>query len=207
MKRRQVLQATGLTGIALTTGCLGYTVEQESDVQQRQDRIEELESERDNLQAELESIRSERDGLREDLEVTNKENVLNIYELASETRDQGESAISNGTSFFEDENYETASIRYAYAQQAFSDARIMLDEIVDSADGYSQSAGDLINNSKNYCEVATTVSLHLVDGSYYASIDRMEDARSELNEADRISQQLDDYEFHDVRDVRNELNL
>lgn len=207
MKRRQAVKAIGVTGMALTTGCLGYTVEQESDVQQRQDRIEELESERDDLQAELESIRSERDGLREDLKVTNKENILNIYELASGNRDQGEADISDATSFFENENYETASIRYAYAQRAFADARSMLDEIVDSADEHSQNAGDLISDSKSYCEIATTVSLHLVDAAYYASIDRMDDARSKADEADRVSQQLDDHEFHDIRDVRNELGL
>ena len=59
--------------------------------------------------------------------------------------------------------------------------------------------------SKEYCEGASVVSLHLVDAAYHASFDQWEQANEELDEANRVADQISS-EFQAVRDVRNELD-
>ena len=158
MDRRKFIASSATAGAVVSTGCLGYTIESEDDVEQWQERIDELESEREHqreradelesdreeLQNELDSIRTERDELTEQITTNDKQGILDTYELVEDMYDQAESDLTDGESFFENENYATASIRYAYAQGLYEQSEMMLDELVDPADEYSVAAGNLI---------------------------------------------------------------
>jgi chromosome segregation ATPase len=212
MDRREFIAGGASLITVMSSGCLGYTIEEEGQIEQRQNRIDELESDREELQNELESIRSERDELAEErdelteeIDSINEQNIIGIYQLASESYEEAESNLDTGNSYFEDENYVTASIRYAYGQSRYEEANRILNELVDQADEYNTETGDLVNESKNYCNIAARISLRLVDATYYFSFDNTEQGQQEFDEAERLSNELDSYEFHTVRDIRNSL--
>lgn len=212
MNRREFIAGgTSLTTV-MSSGCLGYTIEEEEQIEQRQERIDEIESDKEELQNELESIRSERDELAEErdeltteIESTQRQDIINIYQLANNIYEEGESNLSDGNSFIEADDYATASIRFAYAQSRFEEARFILDELVEQADQYSTEAGDLVNESKNHCATATEVSSRLVNTAYYLSTDDTVQAQQEVDEAESLTDQLESSEFHSVRDIRNSL--
>lgn len=125
--------------------------------------------------------------------------------MSNSTYEEANSNLTDGNSFANNEDYATASIRYAYAQSRFEEARYILDELVDQADQYNTETGDLVNESKNHCATAAQASLRLVDAAYYQSFDNTEQAQQEADEAESLIDQLDSSEFHSVRDIRNSL--
>jgi hypothetical protein len=190
MERRAFIIGSVATSIAFSAGCLGYTIEGEEDVQQREDRISELEEELESVRSERDGLAEERDNLLEELDTTNRENLVTIYELSESAYTQAESDLNDGTDFYEQEDYRTASVRYAYAQQAYQEAAIMLDEIVDPAREQSTEASAVVEESREYCTTTATIALRLVDSAYYASLDQLEQAREEVDAANRISGRL-----------------
>lgn len=205
MNRREFLAVGTITGITSATGCLGYTIESEENIQQRQEEIDQLEDtaqqrqeEIDQLDEELESIRSERDDLSEEIETTTRENLLTIYELAEDAYNQAESDIDDGISFLEDDDYATASIRCAYAQQAYNEAKFMLEEITDPTNEQSSEAGNIVEESYEYCDTAASISLNLVDTAYYYNIGETDQAQDTSDQAQSLSNSLTaDFESSD----------
>lgn len=121
MQRRSVLRASGVAATVGLAGCLGYTIESEDDVQQRKERIDELESEVADLESQVEQKESENEQLNsdiEDLESQIEQKESEIQQLESDLQ-QAESDVDSLESDLETERKEHVSLLYelGYSQR------------------------------------------------------------------------------------------
>lgn len=126
MQRRTVLRAAGVTATVGLSGCLGYTIESEDDVERRKDRIDELESDVDELESDLEQKESENEelgseieGLETDVETLEAEiedKETRIQELES-TIDQKDDEVDSLESDLDTERREKISLVYELGYQ------------------------------------------------------------------------------------------
>ncbi len=236
MDRRGVLRATGVVATTALAGCLGYTIESEDDVQQRQDRIGELETQVENLESEvdqkdstIEDLQSEvdqkesqieeletsveqKDGeiesLESDLETERKELISKLYELAGGHRQRAFANWEDGNAMFDEGDFAGASNEWGLAAGQYINAGNVFSEAasVASDQGLTEVAGK-IESSRNRVQTSATAANQFGLASYYYSHGNKSRGDQHLNEGNAVLDELDQYTLYEPSEIDSDLGL
>lgn len=224
VNRRRALAGLGTAAAVGLTGCLGYTIESEDDVEARKERIEELETQVDELNgtverrddeiADLESDIEEKEtrieelesdvedhdeeieSLQSDVETLRAEKVSSLYALGHARIEAANQSIDAADSAGNEEDYRLAAMYWTRAEGELNGAHAAFEDarIVAEEEGYSSVAAT-IEEARLWTRHMSDACLNLANSFLYLS--RGDDSTAQ-DYADAGEEALDEADQYDV---------
>lgn len=229
MHRRGVLRAAGVAATVGVAGCLGYTVESTDDVEQRKQRIRDLESQLETKESELQSLNetiAEKESKIEDLEASvenkdeeiasleseletkRKEQISTLYALGDRHRQRAAKNWQDASGMYEQGDYPGASNEWGLASGQYIDAAETFEKAASVADEQGLSdVADKITSSKEYVRTSATVANHFALASYYYAHENKSRGDQHIDEGNATLDELQQYTLHEPSEIDSDLGL
>ncbi|WP_248517864.1 hypothetical protein [Salinarchaeum laminariae] len=198
MRRRDILGMAGAGVVAVTAGCFGYTVNEESNVADRRDRIDSLEAELDETDDELDSLEESNADLEEqlgeveeDLANSRAKQILYLYSWGITHQNNASNAYNDAYSFLESSNYRAARAEfnlsggyYHSAENNFRGATNRAEALGESTvETYCQDATSRCGGMRDAVADYQTAMYHYINGDQAAAQSDIDSGDAEFNDA------------------------
>lgn len=167
MDRRQFLVGTGVGAVMATAGCLGYEITSTEEINEKEDRIEELEKQKADLEAQLDEIEAKNEDLNSQIESLEAEKedreaarvqliedrLTSLYEQAETFNELADDETSEGSDSWDNEEWHWAARWYGAAFRTYDTIEYLTSEVVSLAEeeGYTDAA-DIASTSQSFAD-------------------------------------------------------
>lgn len=236
VNRRRALAGLGTAAAVGLSGCLGYTIEAEEDVEQRKERIETLETEVDDLEGQVQERESEVDDLNgqieqkeseisdlesdvadrdeeistleSDVETLRAEKVASLYALGHARIEAANHSIEQANSASDDEDWRLAAMYWTRAEGEVNGAHASFEDarIVAEEEGFSSVAAT-IEEARTWADHFGDVCLEFANASLYLSRGDDSTAQDHLDAGEQALDEAEKYDVADVSEIESALGL
>lgn len=190
--RRNVL-ATSFSCVALLSGgCTSGILTDSDEIDEKKERIAELQSELESAEEKIES--------------QNLNHIKELYDISYEISTMAGGDWADGISYWDNREFALASVMFGRCEAGYDDAQFAFDRAATEAQTVSTDASNIASDSRDYCKHMRNASLRMANAAYYASYGEWDDAESEHNAAENNRQSAAGYSVESVQRFENALN-
>lgn len=212
-----------------SSGCLGYTVESEDDVNDRKERTDSLEDERDSLDEELESLQDERDSLEGDvesleesntdleeelsgvesnLEDSNGEQILHLYSWGLTHQNNATDAYNEAYSYYQDGDHTAARAEFNLCGGYYHSAENNFRGAKNVADALGETTVETYcSQAESRCGSMNDAAADYQSSMYYFNNGYTSTAEDYLDSGDAQYTEAQSYTLRDLGELETQLGV
>lgn len=194
--------------VAVSAGCLGYTVEDEDDVENRKDRIDSLEEDRESLESSNEDLEEQLSAVEADLDDSQAKQILYLYSWGLTHQNNASSAYNDAYSYLESSNFRAARAEFNLSAGYYHSATNNFNGAAERAAGLGEpTVESYCTDAKSRCELMDAAVANYQTAMYHYANGEQATAQSYIDSGDANYTDAQQDELHDLATLESELSV